>query len=128
MLQDYAEDGESDQTPNTENYTEAAEGVDSNFENDFDIGYGDRLINARPDGAYDEDQTPWQERTARETTLQEMLESQIDIAFSKSSERLLAAKISEHLDASGWFTANTEQLAEEVGVTCLLYTSPSPRD
>ena len=117
MLQDYAEDGESDRTPNTENYTEAAEGVDSNFENDFDIGYGDRLINARPDGAYDEDQTPWQERTARETTLQEMLESQIDIAFSKSSERLLAAKISEHLDASGWFTANTEQLAEEVGVT-----------
>ena len=116
LLQDYAEDSEPDAPTDLEDYSQAAEAVDSNFENDFDIGYGDRLINARPDGAYDEDQTPWQERTARETSLQEKLEQQIDIAFLNPSKRLLAITLFEHLDASGWFVGNIAEIAEEIGV------------
>ena len=110
------EDG-GDPPTDLEDYSSVAETVDSNFENDFDIGYGDRLINARPDGAYDEDQTPWQERTAGEVSLQEKLQQQIDITFRDPPERLLAAKLSEYLDASGWFSGDTAEIAAETGVT-----------
>ncbi len=120
LLQEYVEDNQAGETEtageNLENYTVAAEAVDSNFENDFDIGYGDRLINARPDGAYDEDQTPWQERTAHQNSFQELLERQIDVAFRDPKDRLLAVKLAEHLDGSGWFVGDLQALATEMGV------------
>ncbi|NQY82402.1 MAG: RNA polymerase factor sigma-54 [Alphaproteobacteria bacterium] len=124
LHQDYAEEnaGDSEDAPNIaeglecESYDQAAKAIDSNFENDFDIGYGDRLINMRPDGAYNEDQTPWEERTAGNLSLQEVLQQQIDVALSDPQERLIAATLTDHLDSNGWMIGDTAHIAKELGV------------
>lgn len=100
-----------------QDFDESAAAVDSNFENDFDVGYGDRLINAAPDGAYDEDMTPWEERTANKESLQEVLQRQIAVTFPAQEDALVASHLCEYLDANGWMIGDLHSIAEELGST-----------
>ena len=90
--------------------------VDSNFENSFDIGYGDRLAHKRPDGAYDEETTSWEERTATSESLHVLLSRQIESNFITPQEKLIAATLLQHLGDSGWLVTPLEDIAAQADI------------
>jgi len=99
---------------------------DIDYENSFDDfgsdceGYNnnqpyDWQDYSNPQKANDsDDYNYFEQKLSQETSLYDLLESQISLTFSTQKEKLLAKILCEHLDAAGYFRGNINTLANNL--------------
>lgn len=61
-----------------------------------------------------DDYNYFEQKLSQETSLYDLLESQISLTFSTQKEKLLAKILCEHLDAAGYFRGNINTLANNL--------------
>ncbi len=90
---------------------------DSDNENPLDDEYNqDSWDKADKDNNFDANDSNWLEKTiAKGETLREHISTQINSTFKEPTDCLIAFTLLEHLEPSGYFTANCKEIAENIG-------------
>lgn len=118
------DDYDNEETPSTQDI----EKLDLDYDNQFDDFGSDREgyeessdyswedFSKSKNAAIDEDYNYFEQKLKSENSLYKLISEQIQINFSKNYEKIIAIRLSEQLDAAGYFRGDCSKIAQALKI------------
>ncbi len=124
-----SDDGDAASLGDKEELSSTEAPLDSDYTNVYPDDPFRPAGGSAPAARGDSDSLPGIDQTAAsEVTLREHMIEQLDLSIGDPTQRLIGRALIDSLDDRGYLTTSMDELGEQLGCDCLLYTSPSPRD